>query len=86
MTSDETTGVNTAEQVEYRVRPVYRFVVTKYVERTVNGKLSGSVETFGEFANEVQANKVCHALYNADPAENKSRTGIDHSGHTDPQS
>lgn len=45
--------------IEYRVRPVTRYVVTRYE--------SGGVETLGEFANEGHALRVMLALQRHDP-------------------
>lgn len=60
--------------VEYRVRPVTRFVVTRF-HKDPNG--SGGVEMIGEFPNEQQANKACLAFQissiKADDAEPQYR-------------
>lgn len=49
--------------VEYRVRPVIRYQVTRfYCEEKENGLGSGGVESLGEFDNESQAFKVSNAL------------------------
>lgn len=49
--------------VEYRVRPVSRYVVTRYEDA---GNV-GSVETIGEFDNEQQAMRVMAAMRLNDP-------------------
>jgi len=52
--------------IEYRVRPVTRFVVTSYQSETLpNGKTQGSSECLGEFDNEYHANRVATALCRA---------------------
>lgn len=49
--------------VEYRVRPVTRYHVTRFEnEDHENGRCSGGCESLGEFDNESQANKVAKAL------------------------
>lgn len=59
------------ELIEYRVRPVTRYVVTKYenldtVEREGGNRQAGSVGTCGEFDNESTAYNVAYALCKAD--------------------
>ena len=51
-------------KIEYRVRPVQRYVVTRYHEQADNtGQVCGAgCETRGEFTNEEQANSVAYAL------------------------
>lgn len=44
--------------IEYRVRPVTRYIITRY-ESTEN---VGSVGTVGEFTNVRSANRICEAL------------------------
>jgi hypothetical protein len=51
--------------VEYKVRAVTRYVVTRYESDPEGG--SGSVITFGEFDNGDYASRVCQALTAADP-------------------
>lgn len=47
------------QKIEYRVRPVTRYVVTRYHQDRANG---GAVETCGEFENEDKAYEVGAAL------------------------
>ena len=49
-------------KVEYRVRPVTRYVVTRY-EEEING---GSVRTIGEYGNLYVAQEVGYALCKAE--------------------
>lgn len=50
--------------VEYRVRPVTRYHVTRFEnEDHDNGRCSGGSESLGEFDNESQAFKVADALF-----------------------
>jgi hypothetical protein len=52
-------------QVEYRVRPVVRYVVTRYTPAfsPEPGAMNGpSLETLGEFDNEGYANEVCRVM------------------------
>jgi len=58
------------ETIEYRVRPVTRWIVTRYTE-TKNG---GSIETIGEFENELNAHFVCAACLGAE-AEDRDVMG-----------
>lgn len=51
--------------VEYRVRPVTRYVVTRFESDSLTG--SSAVETLGEFSNEWYASRVRTALESADP-------------------
>ena len=55
-------------QIEYRVRPVTRFIVTRYeTERPVDGRASnGSSTQHGEFDNEDTAYAVGYALAKAE--------------------
>ncbi|MQU85683.1 hypothetical protein [Sinorhizobium meliloti] len=48
--------------IEYRVRPVTRFVVTRYERVSFGGKESGGVDTKGEFDNFDIAYQVGYAL------------------------
>lgn len=50
--------------IEYRVRPVTRYVVTKYEQNEV--EKSGSVRMLGEYDNEYIAQEVAYALCKAD--------------------
>ena len=50
------------EKVEYRVRPVTRFIVTKYEEEGA----AQSVQTMGEYDNQFVAQEVAYALCKAD--------------------
>lgn len=47
-----------AQKIEYRVRPVTRYIVTRFE----TGEDCGGVEQCGEFANEDLAYDVAHAL------------------------
>lgn len=50
-------------QVEYRVRPVVRYVVTRWhSEDDGNGSVGGGCETVGEFHREEAAERVRDAL------------------------
>lgn len=51
------------EKIEYRVRPVVRFVVTRYEQ---SGDGSASVDTRGEYDNVEMAYEVGYALCKAD--------------------
>jgi hypothetical protein len=51
--------------VEYKVRAVTRYVVTRYESGPENA--AGSVITFGEFDHGDYAGRVCAALNEADP-------------------
>lgn len=51
--------------IEYRVRPVTRYVVTRFENDTDTG--SGAIETLGEFDNEGYAQRVKAALERHDP-------------------
>lgn len=49
--------------VEYQVRPVTRYIITRYHnETTPTGGASGGVETLGEFPNQVTAELIAQAL------------------------
>ncbi|MEN5063578.1 hypothetical protein [Achromobacter aegrifaciens] len=49
--------------VEYQVRPVTRYIITRYHnETTPTGDASGGVETIGEFDNQVKAELIARAL------------------------
>lgn len=53
--------------IEYRVRPVTRYVVTRYHrESRSNGNESGGCEGCGEFDNMQRANTVAEALHKAE--------------------
>lgn len=68
--------------IQYRVRPVTRYVVTRYSEDAE--RRAYGCEGMGEFDNERQANHVMDALFASDPAEHKTKVGILHEGHTAP--
>lgn len=54
-------------RIEYRVRPVTRFHVTRYErEDHENGLCSGGCESRGEFDNEETAYQVAYALARAE--------------------
>lgn len=51
--------------VEYRVRPVIRYIVTRYTpsHSPEPGLINGaSLETLGEFDNETFANEICRVM------------------------
>lgn len=49
--------------IEYRVRPVTRYIVTRFEsEQVANGLGCAGSSSFGEYDNEGQANKVMQAL------------------------
>lgn len=52
--------------VEYKVRPVTRYVVTRYESDPANG--AGGVCPMGEFDHEAYADRVCAALSTSDMA------------------
>ena len=56
------------KQVEYRVRPVVRYVVTRWYQDGA----TGGCETFGEFDNENQAELVRQTLEYCELARNES--------------
>jgi hypothetical protein len=51
------------EKIEYRVRPVTRFVVTRYHDTATS---AGGVETLGEYDNHEVAYQVGYALCKAE--------------------
>ena len=53
------------ELIEYRVRPVMRYVVTRY-EEDITGPAKCSVSTAGEFDNAESAHAVAYALCKAE--------------------
>lgn len=53
-------------ETEYRVRPVTRWIVTRWHCEDYGAGSSG-VEECGEFSNLRQANKVCEALGSLEP-------------------
>lgn len=56
--------------IEYRVRPVTRYIVTRYHSEhdEATGLGAGGCETIGEFPNSKQANSVAIALANEEEA------------------
>ena len=52
------------ENIEYRVRPVTRYVVTRYEDQMENG--TASVRTLGEYDNQQVAQEVGYALCKAE--------------------
>lgn len=55
------------EKIEYRVRPVTRFIVTRYHEETdAEGRGCGGVSTIGEYHNESVAFDVGYACCKAE--------------------
>lgn len=52
------------ENIEYRVRPVTRYVVTRYEDQGANG--TGSIRTLGEYDNQEVAQEVGYALCKAE--------------------
>lgn len=55
------------EKIEYRVRPVTRFIVTRFHE--TDGGRTGGTETKGEYENYDVAHEVAHALCKHEHAE-----------------
>ena len=56
-----------SKQIEYRVRPVTRYVVTRfYRESMPNGNEQGGCEGCGEFDNMQRANTVAEALHKSE--------------------
>jgi hypothetical protein len=55
------------KSIEYRVRPVIRYVVTRYESEPETG--SGGVSTMGEFDHQEYANQVSRALGTLDQAK-----------------
>jgi len=53
--------------VEFRVRKVSRFVITRYEESLETSKYSGSIRTIGTFENLKDANDVAEALHKSEP-------------------
>jgi hypothetical protein len=52
------------ENIEYRVRPVTRYIVTRYESQNEEG--SGSIRTMGEYDNHTVAHEVGYALCKAE--------------------
>lgn len=56
------------KEVEYRVRPVTRYIITRYhSEQMPNGLYHAGCETIGSFDNQTQAEQVANALSKAEP-------------------
>lgn len=56
------------DKVEFRVRPVTRYILTKFSERNLVGAgTQHSVETVGEFGNAARANAVGRAMHKEIP-------------------
>lgn len=51
-----------SEEVEYRVRPVTRYVVTRFHRQSSGNQASGGCEAMGEFDNSETAYAVGYAL------------------------
>ena len=63
-------GSEMSKYIEYRVRPVRRFVVTRYTrEDLAMGMVSGGCETVGEFDNELMAQHVVSGLMHTRPED-----------------
>lgn len=55
------------DKIEYRVRPVTRYIVTRYYQdSTPEGTKSGGCEERGEYGNALTAYEVAYALAKAD--------------------
>mgnify|MGYP001591350541 CR=1 FL=1 len=52
------------ENIEYRVRPVTRYVITRYEDQLENG--TASIRTLGEYENQEVAQEVGYALCKAE--------------------
>ena len=52
------------ENIEYRVRPVTRYVVTRYEDQLPAG--TASIRTLGEYDNQIVAQEVGYALCKAE--------------------
>ena len=52
--------------IEYRVRPITRFIVTRYVEASEGESSAGSSEELGEFKNREGADRACHGMFFAE--------------------
>jgi hypothetical protein len=50
------------KSVEFRVRPVTRFVLTRYSSHNDGHSCGGSLETLGEFDNEAYAREVMRVM------------------------
>jgi len=69
-----------AQVTEYRVRNVHRWIVTRYLQR----EHGGSIETIGEFDNEVFAHTVCEAMKSARVDEKVVSDGLtDHNSESE---
>ena len=55
------------DKTEFRVRPVTRYILTKYSQHSTPESRSGSLETVGEFHNAAQADAVGRAMHLAIP-------------------
>ena len=61
--------------VEYRVRKVDRFIITRYThETTPTGGSSGGCETLGEFDNALKAEVIAQALAKSDEGSEYKRS------------
>jgi len=58
------------KKIEYRVRPVMRYIVTEYSETDEFGQTSASVRTIGEFDGEQFAEEVMRAMVTQARADN----------------
>ena len=52
------------ENIEYRVRPVTRYIVTRYEDQLEKG--TGGVRTLGDYDNQQVAQEVAYALCKAE--------------------
>lgn len=56
-----------SKEVEYRVRPVTRYIITRYhSEQASNGLYHAGCETIGSFENQAQAHQVAKTLSDAE--------------------
>ena len=64
----ETVTKSVSKTVELRVRPVVRYIVTRYEQETYpDGMCSGQCEEMGEFTNFSRADQVARGLHAAEP-------------------
>lgn len=64
------------KKIEYRVRPVTRFIVTRYEEFDHGSTGGSSSESLGEFENAHQADNVATALAKSDGHVNEIGTKL----------
>lgn len=61
------------KNVEYKVRPVTRWIITKFESE---GSLGCSC-VIGEFENLAHANQTAQCLYDAHPKDNETRVSVE---------